>query len=89
MLAITINDNFLEDGNQYLAKYPRCFQIGSTYIRVFAQLCFNETQKMLLIHTSRVMYVSIDFTNVIKVSVRHPLTKYIVNQCQMWTMFPW
>ena len=76
---------------------PRQFQIRCTYFRVFAQLCFDKTQKMLLIHTSRVMYVSIDFTNIIEVSVRHPLIKHIVKinvRCEPWIyveqwIIPW
>ena len=34
------------------------------------ELIFDEAQKMLEIHTSTMMHVSIDFTNIVKVPVR-------------------
>lgn len=36
---------------------------------------FDETQKMLLVHAGRVMNVRIDLSDIVKVSVWHPLSK--------------
>ncbi len=44
------------------------------FIRTFLHLALNESQQMLLIHTGRMVHMSINFSDVIEISVRHTFT---------------
>lgn len=44
-----------------------------TDIRALLHLVFDKTQKMLLIHASRMMNVSINFSDIIEISMWYPL----------------
>src|SRR6266705_555833 len=43
-------------------------------VRRFLHLRLNKPKQMLLIHTRRVMNVSVDFSDVVEISMRHLLT---------------
>ena len=41
-------------------------------IRALLHLTLDESQQMLLVHTRRVVNVSIDLSDVVEISMRHP-----------------
>jgi hypothetical protein len=43
------------------------------YVREFLQLCFDEAQKMFLVHAAGVMHVGVNFSNVVEITMRHAL----------------
>lgn len=48
-------------------------EIWETNIRTLLHFTLDKSQKMLLIHASRMMNVGIDFSDIIEISVRNPL----------------
>jgi hypothetical protein len=59
-----MNDDFLGRSAQ-----PKLRQAVEAYIGVLLQLVLNESQEMFLIHACRVVDVSVDFSDIVEVTI--------------------
>ena len=67
LFAVAEDDNVLSGGS---AARPIDLR-GVTDVWAVLHLEFDEPQKVLLVHTARVVNVGVDFTRVVEVAIAH------------------